>query len=202
MMRTGQFVLGVVFLGLVALLLLVTIVLPTKSIVRGRESLVVRFEDASGLRQNNVVYVLGVQAGWIEKIVFNRQVERPEAHILLTRPVELYRDCRIEIMPSSFIGGTCVMIHPGTLASGPLSPETTLTGKSAPDAAPGMKNLVRTLNETVDAVVDGKGTIGKLYKEEDIYVNLKKIYRDWFEIVKERRERTPALRCRSVSRVF
>lgn len=170
-----------------------TIILSRENIFSKNYIRHVRFNDVSGLLKGDKAYVYGVDVGRVKSM----RVEHGNVLItlLLRDNIALHRDCKISIQPSSVLGGRYVAIIPGS-ESEPLIPmEETIQGEPSVDfigeASEAVKavrkalesggvldNLEATMSNLRDITDDidaGKGTVGKLVKDEELYNSIRDI---------------------------
>lgn len=189
-----------------AFMFMILLALGFFTIVLSRQSLFsvtyyrdVRFEEIMGLREGDNIYLRGVVIGKI------RTIRAEERHVnvrmALDRRVELHEDYRIEILPTSLLGGRYLAIHEGLpekpvvaenaalkgITPVDLVDEATRTVQSLRKTLEGgvlddLKSTVANLREVSDRIAKGEGTVGKLIKDDAIYNDLNKLSADLREV--------------------
>jgi phospholipid/cholesterol/gamma-HCH transport system substrate-binding protein len=136
------------------------------------------FADVGGVEPGTRVRVQGIDAGEVEA------VEPPGAPggevTLRLRVAGKYRplvtaDSQVEIAGDGLLGGKVVRILPGNPAAGPAGDNALLRGKQGSDLAQATARLNTVLAEAeivVAGVREGKGTVGKLVRDEKLYNEL------------------------------
>lgn len=108
-----DWLLGLVFFGGLGLLLWATQTLNGLSFTP-KQVLSVRFENARGLRVGESVFVLGTLSGKVKTVDVDDDAKNPVITTLeLDEGLKIYKNAKIEIEDSSFLGGKKVSIHPG-----------------------------------------------------------------------------------------
>jgi phospholipid/cholesterol/gamma-HCH transport system substrate-binding protein len=140
------------------------------------------FADVGGVEVGTRVHIQGLDAGEVEAVeipaVSGGQVA------LRLRVAGKYRnlvgaDAVVEIAGESVLGGKVVRIVPGRPGAPPAAEDALLPGRVPADLTASLaqtaERLGRTLNQ-VDAVLadvrQGKGSLGKLVRDETLYDNL------------------------------
>lgn len=164
-----------------------TIILSREQLWRKYYAMDAHFEDVLGVREGDNVYLRGVVIGRVKRIE-----TEPDGVLLrmsLDRPPALRTDYRIEILPSSVLGGRYISIHEGSRDAPPLPPGARIEGRPPADlietatrviervrAALEEEGLlaniqasVRNLNDIVAKVARGEGTLGRLVNEEGVH---------------------------------
>ncbi len=188
---TIEVIVGFFFAMMIVALFFGTAVLSRQRWFGGNYKLEVLFESVMGLRKGDNVFVRGVDIGKVERL----QVSKNGAHVYvsLEQPVEIHTDYKIEVLPSSVLGGRYLAMDLGT-AGKPLVPEGTLLHGLLPvDLIDEATRTIAELRKTMEegkmlenlsaSVTDlrkisgklaaGEGTIGKLLVEEQVYNDLK-----------------------------
>ena len=152
--------------------------------------------DAQDVEPGTPVRVRGVEAGRVVVVDYADD----EVHIRLQLDGKfrdrIYADATAGVQTKGFLGVSVVDIKPGTPGAGPLEAPV-IEAKPAPDLAQVTAKL-DSVATRVDAVLkdvqDGKGTLPKLLKDDDIYNDLKAASADTKKLVKNLDETTTALR--------
>ena len=150
----------------------------------------VLFDSVGGLRKNDTVELSGMEIGRVQSL----QIERSKIRVRLrlNKDVKIKSDCEIVIIEKSLLGGRVVSISMGESGETVL-PGTTLKGKRVPgtteliakaskigeklettlteveSAAPVLTSTLETMDRITKRIEEGKGTLGKLVVEEDLY---------------------------------
>ncbi len=149
------------------------------------------FDHVMGLRKGDNVFVRGVDVGKVDSLAV-----RPDgAHVYasLEVPIKLHTDYKIEVLPSSVLGGRYLAVDLGSNGQPELRPDTVLHGLTPVDLIDQatraitlikknledgkvMENLSVTmadLKKITGRLSAGEGTLGKLLMEDAIYTDLK-----------------------------
>jgi phospholipid/cholesterol/gamma-HCH transport system substrate-binding protein len=167
--KVGGFVLGLIALGVVAVLLLGK----SKHVFESRVKLHATFADVAGLVQGAPVRVSGVNVGTVAQIMFVRADPRPEIRVDLQishSALGLIREDSVAtISAQGLLGDKIIEIQAGTNASPQVADGGEVKTGSAPDFDKMMKQAAATLDDvkhvadraaqTVDTVLDPK-TVG------------------------------------------
>jgi len=168
-----------------------TIVISGSSLLRKNQfEIKVVMPDAMGLRRNDSVIARGTTVGTVEEVFF----ERGGVHVRakLHAPVEFHEGYSITVVSTSILGGRQLVLHEGNAKEPVVSDVMNLVGIEPSDimedataairylrdflAGDFLDNLSQTgknLQEISDRLVEGKGTLGKLFSEDDtLYQNL------------------------------
>jgi phospholipid/cholesterol/gamma-HCH transport system substrate-binding protein len=140
------------------------------------------FADAGGVEPGTRVRIQGLDAGEVEDIALP---DRPGGPVVLRlrvagkfRPL-VGADAAVEIANESLFGGKVVRILPGKSGAPPAADDALLAGRPAveltQELAGAVTRLDRVLSEvegTVRGVRQGKGSLGKLVRDEGLYNDL------------------------------
>ncbi len=177
-----------------------TIILSRENMFKKTYPIDIVFESVMGLREGDNVFVKGVDVGKIKTLT----VEEEGVHLVanLEIAVNIHEDYRVEILPSSVLGGRYLHLYEGSKTS-PILPEgTVLVGlqpidlideasetimlvKNALDEGGVLDNLKATMEQfkiVTTRLSEGKGTLGKLLAEDDIYDELHEIVSNLNEV--------------------
>ncbi|MDZ4199902.1 MAG: MlaD family protein [Kiritimatiellia bacterium] len=170
-----------------------TIVLSRENLFRSYYRYEIQFESVIGIREGDNVLLRGVVIGKIRKVDVAERAVRVIAS--LDRPLQLRSDYRIEILPTSILGGRSLSIFEGSTES-PSHPEgqpivglppvdlideatrTVQKIQTALDEGKILQNLEETMQNVrniTDAVNRGEGTLGKLMADDSVYQDLQQI---------------------------
>jgi phospholipid/cholesterol/gamma-HCH transport system substrate-binding protein len=170
-----------------------TIILSYENLFQRQDPLTVKFEYVQGLRQGDNVFLRGVLVGRVKTLT----VEPDGVQVLasLQQPVNLREGYRIEIMPSSVLGGQYVSIYEGPLDAPALPADTPLVGERPRDLMGETTEVIQTVRKSLDegAIManleeimahievisrrlrDGEGTVGKLLVDDGLATSLTEI---------------------------
>ncbi len=186
-------VVGLFSFAVIGALFMLTVVLSQDSLFRTERPVEILFDNAMGLRVGDAVSARGVTVGKVKQI----RLEPDGVHVLalLTTPVHLREDYRIEVMPTSVLGGRYLNIHEGTYEADPMRPAPKLL-KGSPstdliDAATRtVEDIRRALNDGIledfkatmvqvrkiaTRLGEGEGTLGKLINDDAVYGDVQQI---------------------------
>ncbi|MBM4157006.1 MAG: MCE family protein [Lentisphaerae bacterium] len=169
-----------------------TIILSRQSLFTKKTYYDVRFTTIMGIREGDNVYLRGVIVGKIDDVVVEKH--SVQLRLGLDRPLELHENYKMEILPSSMLGGKYLNVEEGD-ADRPLVPvgamltgvtpvdlidEATRTVTSIREALEGgvladVSQIVSNANAMVARVERGEGSLGKLLAEDDVYNDIKAV---------------------------
>ena len=178
---------GVFSFAVIAALFMLTVVLSQDSLFRKERPMEILFDNAMGLRVGDAVSARGVVVGKVKQI----GLKRDGVHVLalLKTPVHLREDYRIEVLPTSVLGGRYLNIHEGTYDAEPMdSPPKLLQGSPSTDlisaATRTVEDVRKALNDGIledfkvtmsqvrkiaTRLGEGEGTLGKLMNDGRLY---------------------------------
>ncbi len=170
-----------------------TIVLSRENLFSPNYHLEVVFKSVQGLREGDNVFLRGVDVGKIKRLQLEK--DGVHVHVILDIEPELHEDYRIEVLPSSVLGGRYLNIYEGS-ESKPLLPrdarlvgippvdlieEATKTIQNIRgaleegDVLNNLKSMMADLREITRKLNQGEGTLGKLLTDDEVYNELKTI---------------------------
>lgn len=184
---------GLFSFAVIAALFLLTVVLSQDSLFRKERPMEILFSDVMGLRVGDTVSARGVVVGKVKQIV----LERDGVHVLalLKTPVHLREDYRIEVLPTSVLGGRYLNVHEGSYETEPMgSIPKLLKGSASVDLIAAATQTVEDIRQALnDGIIDdfkvtmsqirkiatklgeGEGTLGKLINDDTVYDDVQKI---------------------------
>ncbi|TCJ14598.1 MCE family protein [Flaviaesturariibacter flavus] len=144
------------------------------------------FPDANGLRAGNNIWYEGVNVGTVKSVAFQDNFTvRVVLNIETKAQRFIHRDAKVKLGADGLIGNKLVVISGGTAAAPVIQQDDVLQVEKAlsPDdlLATLQTNSVNLLAITADLktvsreMAAGKGTLGRLLKDEDLYRNLQTI---------------------------
>ena len=184
---------GLFSFAVIAALFLLTVVLSQDSLFRKERPVEILFDNAMGLRVGDSVSARGVSVGKVKQI----ELKKDGVHVLalLKTPVHLREDYRIEVLPTSVLGGRYLSIDEGTYASEPMQPAPKLLkGSPSTDlisaATKTVEDIRKALNDGIledfkvtmtqvrkiaTKLGEGEGTLGKLINDDAVYGDVQQI---------------------------
>ncbi len=170
-----------------------TIILSHQNIFKPTYPLQVRFEHVQGLRQGDNVFMRGVMIGRVKSLTVEPDGVLVKA--TLEQEPSIREGYRIEIKPSSVLGGQYLSIYEGppgeervdidTILYGvepiDLMDEATAAVKSIRDAMEegqilyNIEKTMANLSVMTEDMAEGRGTIGRLLVDDTLYNNLEEI---------------------------
>jgi phospholipid/cholesterol/gamma-HCH transport system substrate-binding protein len=150
-----------------------TIILSRQNFLQKRYPVAVLFSEVSGLREGDPVFLRGMKVGVVKETALDNShvVVRADLDV----PVKFREGYKVEVVASSMLGGKQLKIEEGSL-SAPLLPEDALiTGTEPTDILEELGAAVAGLRQMTDQVSEGKGTIGKLIQDDELYNNLRDV---------------------------
>ncbi len=205
----------VFFLGL-AFLLLLTVIIGRGElrIHRGFYYIDVLFENVQGLRKNDVVELAGMEIGRVDSVELEEDLIR--VRLRIDNEFRIREDADFVIGERSLLGGKVVAAGMGS-SEEKIPPGGTVRGETAPTPAdlikhaagfveglekqfgeaerilPELQALLESLNRITSSIEKGKGTIGKLVMEDEVYHDLSDILKSAQSATEEISQYTEAL---------
>jgi phospholipid/cholesterol/gamma-HCH transport system substrate-binding protein len=183
---------GLFSFAVIAALFLLTVVLSRDSLFRKSQPVVIEFKSVMGLRVGDTVSARGVTVGKVKEIELKQR--GVHVHALLDMPIHLREDYRIEVMPTSVLGGRFLNINEGTLDQDPIPIPKLLTGSPSEDLIDAATQAVVSIRDALNAGIledlkaamaqvrkiatklgDGEGTLGKLLHDDAVYGDVQQI---------------------------
>jgi len=164
-----------------------TIILSRENLFQKTYPIEVTFDEIMGVREGDNIYLRGVVVGRVRKILLEPQGIRLRLGLMC--PLDLREDYRVEILPSSVLGGRYVYIYEGSPTAPPLPEGTPLRGTPPVDFLDSATRVVQSIrrvleeegllanlrdagqhiNEITRKLAEGEGTLGRLLAEDSIY---------------------------------
>ncbi len=158
-----------------------TIVLSSEKIWKESYQYEFVFSEISGLREGDNVYVRGLNVGRV------KQTDLEEGHVrvyvTLDAPLYLRQGYIIDVVDSSMLGGKKLKIYEGPDGAPELGESMTILGAKPVDMIEELARVIGGFQAVIDAVNSGKGTLGKLLKDETIHKNMATISEDLMRIM-------------------
>lgn len=167
-----------------------TIILSYENIFQQYHEVTVKFDHVSGLRQGDNVFLRGVMIGRVRSLTVEN--DGVEVTASLQRPVDIREGYRIDIIPSSVLGGQYLSIDEGPVDAPRLPEGTVLYGQRPVDLIDEATGAVRAVRQSLEEgevlanlestmaqintithqLSAGQGTLGRLLMEDEVYTEL------------------------------
>ncbi|MEK6289565.1 MAG: MlaD family protein [Acidobacteriota bacterium] len=159
-----------------------------------------RFAAADGLKNGDEVRLAGKNVGKVESVEFGAvPTSKDEKPIVVVMAVEskevegrIRRDSQAVLAQQGFLGERVIDITPGTTGAEPIPdrgeiPSADQSGLAqvfagASDILTQFNTVGKQLQELMDNINQGKGTIGKLLHDDAFYVNLNRAILEFQDI--------------------
>ncbi|VGO15183.1 hypothetical protein PDESU_03765 [Pontiella desulfatans] len=153
-----------------------TIVLSRENLLKDAHKYEFVFSEVSGLREGDNVYLRGMNIGRVKQT----QLENSRVHVFVTLdvPITLRHGYKIDVVDASMLGGKYLKIYEGPEDAPVLGDNVTILGSKPVDMIQELGAAVSGLQEIIDAVGEGKGTLGKLLHDDTIYNNMAVVSED------------------------
>jgi len=131
----------------------------------------VGFKQVRGVAIGTRVRVQGVEAGEVEEV---RLPEQPGADVVLRLRLagsfrqRIRTDATAQIVNESMVGGKVVEIDPGTLNAAPIADNGVIASRPSAELA----DVLGQLDNVLQGVRDGKGSLGKLMQDDQLHAEL------------------------------
>jgi phospholipid/cholesterol/gamma-HCH transport system substrate-binding protein len=162
----------------------------------------VGFPEVHDVGPGTPVRVRGVDAGQVVAVEYPDH-DGPDAAVTVRMKLDaryagrLYADASAQVHANGLLGSKVVAISPGRPTAGPLA-DGRLRAAEAPDLAKAAARLEAVAGKIGDAADEakqlvhdarnGKGTLGKLIKDDELYTDLKGLAADSREAVQDARQ--------------
>ncbi len=148
------------------------------------------FNFVGGLKETAPVRLAGVKVGEVERIRFIQEpFTKVEATISLKEAIQLREDAQFSITTVGLLGEKYIEITPGSLDAPIIKPGATLIGKDAVDISKvfsGAGDAIQDLGSIASSVRGGKGTVGKLVAEKELYDDLSALIKNLREVSEDK----------------
>lgn len=172
-----------VFIGLLILLGGILMVGNLRNTFQDKMRVVSLFDDVSGLKIGNNVWLSGVKIGTVSELRFYGKSQVEVSLNIETKAQQYIRkDSKVKISSDGFIGNKIFVIYGGTGSAGEVQEGDTLeVGKTF--SSEEMMNTLQENNKNLLAIttdfkiiskklVAGEGTMGKLLNDSSVYTNI------------------------------
>lgn len=157
------------FVVLIALSIF-TIVLSRENLFKQTYQYEFVFPEIGGLREGDNVYLRGMNIGRVKQTeLYNNRVH---VYVSLDIPVALRRGYQISVVDASMLGGKYLKISEGPDSEPLLGDQVTILGSEPLDLVADLGATIDSLQILINDVSEGKGTLGKLLKDDAVYENL------------------------------
>jgi phospholipid/cholesterol/gamma-HCH transport system substrate-binding protein len=202
-----QLVLGLFFLVAIGMLAFYTLFLTDLDLFGTPTRLEAQFPEAHGLREGDPVMVSGMRLGRVKSIVYDPKAAADRRiHVVmhLNQPLEIRAGHSVRIEETTLLGGRNVNIDPGPAEAAPLDLAVLgpLAGTIAANPLEALKDagaviaenrvrfgqVVANLETITSDVRDGKGPIGRLFKDEQLSADFSTAVADFAATMRETRQ--------------
>lgn len=180
MSNKKQIVLGAFFMTVLGILGYYTLFMTDFALFKKRQELVVHFPEANGLRTGDAVLVAGIRQGRVKSLSFDPAAElarRVTVMLTLDQELPLREGFTIRIADSTVLGGHELLIDPGPPGATPIPTDTVLFGVVSRGALGSVGDFIDKNGDTIQRIVnnldgivadvkDGKGTVGRLLRDD------------------------------------
>lgn len=160
-----------------------TIVLSRDSFLKKSYPYEFVFSEVNGLREGDNVYLRGMNVGRVNQTALENNHVR--VYTMLDVPLSLRHGYSIEVVDASMLGGKYLKIDEGPENAPELGPNITVLGSKPVDVLEDLSKAVNGLQEMINAVSEGRGTLGKLLNDDAIYNDMLEISVDVKTIVEK-----------------
>ncbi len=182
MANKRQLMLGAFLVIVLTILGVYTLFLTDFSLFSERHELIVQFPEANGLRKGDSVLVAGIREGRVKTLAYDPNAPRERritVSLVLDQALGLREGFDIYIADATVLGGKQVYIDPGPSDGVAVTIEAALQGRVKGGALDGLGQLVEKNGAKLEAILDdlgvmvadvkaGKGTVGKLMRDDDL----------------------------------
>ena len=157
-----------------------TIILSRQNFFQKSYPLAVSFDQVSGLREGDNVFLRGMKVGVVKETML------ADHHVVvranLDVPIQFREGYKVEVVASSMLGGKQLKVDEGPLSAPILPEDAAIIGTNPTDileelgaAVAGIREMTDTISAgegTIGKLIKGDGTIGKLINDEAVYNDL------------------------------
>ena len=178
---TIEILVGLFIFVVLTLLGVFTIVLSQESLLRKSYAYEFVFSEVGGLREGDNVFLRGMNVGRVKQT--DLQDSHVRVYVTLDVPIQLRHGYKIDVVDSSMLGGKNLKIYEGPEDAPEIGENTTILGSKPVEIIEVLGRAVGELQQTINSVNAGEGTLGKLLKDETVYENLAQISEDFKQIM-------------------
>ncbi|MEN8254371.1 MAG: MlaD family protein, partial [Verrucomicrobiota bacterium] len=139
------------------------------------------FSEIGGLREGDNVFLRGMNIGRVSQT--DLQDSHVRVYVALDVPLHLRHGYKIDVVDASMLGGKNLKIYEGPDDAPELGVNMTILGAEPVEMIEEMARAVGALQDTINAVNAGEGTLGKLLKDEAVYNNVASISESFKQIM-------------------
>jgi phospholipid/cholesterol/gamma-HCH transport system substrate-binding protein len=173
-----------ILLGLVFLIGGILIIGNLSGTFQKKVNIISVFEDVGGLQRGNNIWFSGVKIGTISSLqILSQSKVKVVMKIDKKSTPYIHKDAKVKLSSEGFIGNKILIIYGGTTRSPQIENGDTLTSDKT-FSTDEMMNTLQENNKNLLTItsdfsrlsqdlMNGKGTIGKLLTDEDLYNHLK-----------------------------
>ena len=158
-----------------------TIVLSQENLFRKTYPYEFVFSEIGGLREGDNVFLRGMNIGRVSQT--DLQDSHVRVYVALDVQLHLRHGYKIDVVDASMLGGKNLKIYEGLDDAPELGENLTALGAKPVEMIEEMARALGGLEETINAVNAGEGTLGKLLKDDAIYDNLASISESFRKIM-------------------
>ncbi len=183
--RKRELKIGAFFLAGVFAVLIVLEFAGSVPFISNQRSLNIYFDSVSGLEEGAFVKMEGVRVGNIKNIDFAEDGKRIKVTVAVRTDVALRKDTVASVRLSSLLGTSYINLSIGSPDSPLLPPGYAIEGESSYDVDKIIQDAGMLMSEASQAAVrlnsiltkidDGKGSVGKIVNEDDLYFAAKDV---------------------------
>lgn len=139
------------------------------------------FTEVGGLREGDAVYLRGMNVGRVKQTTLEDR--RVHVYATLDLPITLRHGYKIDVVDASMLGGKYLTVYEGPEDAPVLGENVTILGSKPVDMLVEMGQAIDGLQDMIDSVARGEGTLGKLLHDEEMYDNMVVITKDLKSVV-------------------
>lgn len=173
---TLEFAVGAFFFLALALLAYFTVILNRESLGGPKDSLRMTFPEVAGLDQGDAVLARGVQIGTVKSLSLDTSGVSVVAN--LDRTIDIHQGYSIDIRFSSILGGRFIAIDPGPPTAERIPDNAVLNGNPPADILADASEMIQQLSLEITSLRDSLDEGGLLENLAEMTANLKDISSD------------------------
>jgi phospholipid/cholesterol/gamma-HCH transport system substrate-binding protein len=173
---TIEILVGLFMFAVLCALGVFTIVLSQDNLLQKTYSYEFVFPEIGGLREGDNVFLRGMDIGRVKQT--DLQDGHVRVYVTLDVPVRLRRGYSIDVVDSSLLGGKHLKIYEGPEEAPEVGENITILGSKPVQMIEEINRAMAELQQSINSVNAGQGTLGKLLKDETVYNNLTQISED------------------------
>jgi len=168
-----EMLVGAVFILALALVAFGTIAVSGLSLFTAKETWYVQLDDAGGLEEGDDVLVRGHRMGVVGRLRYNRDGNRFRVSLRMNKTAPIYEGYRITVRDASTLGGKYLHIEPGDPGKGDADFKHLQAEGGMSDVMGQLAEVLTELKKVSKDIVGGRGTLGKLVTDEQLYDDLR-----------------------------